>query len=521
MLILDHIDTMANNVNSFFQKILNLFISSDTPENIKRRKLKGIAKSISKTRYNRWYKASGQELCPQMAQFFFSIYSVIGPARPLLASAVSSKVLKTITVESSLSAGQKKMLEHFSEDAIKERARENNGDAKLVAEKIQQELKLFIGEFDSAQIQKTDTLYDQIEAFIHFALFDYYFLLKKFDSGMVENNQHYQPNFQTIRGEYITEDLKDFATVLYQLDMDSNWSDVFKIIKTYKNIQPVHEGQWKKLVNTLNDVRRSGVLGYIIQHVTENIVYQPEITPAVEKVTDAYITNLKNATQDSIKQIVEEQKTSKVTILIGRIFGDKIDSGMKNYTLDSHAVFVKKGLVGFTHAEEMNYLKSFLIEYCKTDIRALCDLFLVRGNWGGFAGTTKEYSESFNAIMQIATKTVEFDEKLSEASDLGVKFRTLLSRMEREKEAGRQASKLLGEVNDTALKIINFSLKHLIVIANNFKNIIADYDKPRRDLIQNWKEIEQHSDRQIREWLVEAYKKVYDFVMLMQLFIKK
>ena len=93
--------------------------------------------------------------------------------------------------------------------------------------------------------------------------------------------------------------------------------------------------------------------------------------------------------------------------------------------------------------------------------------------------------------------------------------------MEREKEAGRQAAKLLNDVNETALKLINISLKHIIVIGNNFKTIIADYDRPRRELIQNWKEIEQHSERPVREWLVEAYKKIYDFIMLMQLFIKK
>lgn len=147
--------------------------------------------------------------------------------------------------------------------------------------------------------------------------------------------------------------------------------------------------------------------------------------------------------------------------------------------------------------------------------------FLVRADWGGHSSITADYSDSFHSIMQLANKTIEFDEKLSDASELGVKFRTLLSRMDREKEAARQAAKLLTEVNDTALKLINLSLKHIVVIGNNFKNIINDYDKPRRDLIQNWKEIEQHSDRPIREWLVEAYKKIYDFVMLSQLFVKK
>jgi len=326
---------------------------------------------------------------------------------------------------------------------------------------------------------------------------------------------------ESIEGAYVAEDLKDFASVFYQLSFDTDWNLIFDIIKTYKNIQPVHAGQWKKLLGVLNDLRRSRALEYIIQHITEDIIYTVETTPFTEKLSDTYISQIKTNTQNVINKLIDEQRSSKVAVLISKIFGEQVISGMKNYTVDANTAFTKRGLSGYIYAEEMSYLKSFLIEYVKTDVRTLCDLFLVRGNWGGFAGTTADFSNSFHAIIQVAAKAVEFDDKLSEVSEMGVKFRTLLSRMEREKEAGRQASKLLNDVNETALKLINISLKHIIVIGNNFKNIIADYDKPRRELIQNWKEIEQHSERPVREWLVEAYKKIYDFIMLMQLFTKK
>ena len=510
---------MADKKESFFQKILGLFMSSDSPEALKRRKLKDIAKIIGKTRYSKWYKPGSQEVLPQAAQFFYSIYKVVGPARPLLAGIASSKVLKNITVENSLSDNQKKLLENLSEESILEQSKHSNAEA--LTEKVKKELKTFIGEFDSNQTQKIDLIYQHLDAFIQFVLFDYYFLLRKFDSNFIENNFNYAPNFQAIRGEYISEDLKDFASVFYQLSFDTDWNLIFDIIKTYKNIQPVHTGQWKKLLGVLNDLRRSRALEYIIQHITEDIIYTVETTPFTEKLSDTYISQIKTNTQNVINKLIDEQRSSKVAVLISKIFGEQVISGMKNYTVDANTAFTKRGLSGYIYAEEMSYLKSFLIEYVKTDVRTLCDLFLVRGNWGGFAGTTADFSNSFHAIIQVAAKAVEFDDKLSEVSEMGVKFRTLLSRMEREKEAGRQASKLLNDVNETALKLINISLKHIIVIGNNFKNIIADYDKPRRELIQNWKEIEQHSERPVREWLVEAYKKIYDFIMLMQLFTKK
>ncbi len=508
-------DKMADKDN-FFSKLLNLFVRVDSPDVIKKRKLKLIAKNIAKTRYSKWYKSGAQELLPQTASFFYNIYKVVGQGRPLLAGALSSKVLKNITVEHFLTDRQKKMQEGLSEEAIKQKA--SKMKAADLSNALKKDLKLFVGEFDSTQTQTIDSTYENIENFIHFVLFDYYFLLKKFNAALPENNFTAAPVFQSVRGEYVVEELKDFVTVLYQLNLEADWKTIFQIIKEYKNINPVHEGQWKKLLSGLNDLKRSRALEYLIQHITGDILYAVEINPNDEKITDIYIENVRNATNTVINKIAEAQKSSKAAVLISRIFGDKINSGMKNYTMENHANFVKKGLPGYIYAEQMNCLKSFLIEYVKTDIRTLCDLFLVRGNWGGFAGTTVEYSDSFHAIMQLASKVVEFDEKLSEVSEMGVKFRTLLSRMDREKEAGRQALKLLNEVNGAALKLIKFSLKYIIVIGSNFKTIIADYDKPRRELIQNWKEIEQHSDKPIREWLVEAYKKIYDFVMLIQVF---
>lgn len=56
---------------TFFQKLLNFFIPVDSPEVIKKKKLKEIAKNIAKTRYGKWYKPGSQELLPQAAQFFF------------------------------------------------------------------------------------------------------------------------------------------------------------------------------------------------------------------------------------------------------------------------------------------------------------------------------------------------------------------------------------------------------------------------------------------------------------------
>ena len=503
---------------SLWQRFLNLLFSTDAnPEAVTKKKLKEIAKSLNKTRYGKWYKASGMEIKPAMADFFYGVYKVIGPSKAVLMNANSSKVLKAITVEHFLDDAPLKIVKGMSDESIEERSK--NTDVDTLVSQVKKELATFTDEFNSGGVQKADLIYEHMDAFINFVLFDFYFFLKKFDPSIVENNFNYTPRFQLVRGEYVLDALKDFATVLYALPQEVDWAVVFKVLEKYKNVKLVNEAQWKKIFSTLQDIKRTRVMELLICHISSNPFYRVKVEPFTEKITDSYLANVKKVTNVALDKLIQKQKSGQVAVLVKKIFGDAVISGMKNYTVVSNEVFKKRGVNGFVHAEALNYLKAFLIDYVKTDIRELSDLLLVRGNWGT-QSVTQDYSNSYHAVMQLATKVVEFDEQFKPGSDLSVKFRTLLSRMEREKEAARQLQNLLDSVNETAFKIIAMTVKHTSVIANNFKNVLEDYDKTTNNLIHNWKEIEKYADRDIKPWLIEAYKKIYDFIILMKIMAK-
>lgn len=511
-------DSMAQKKESFLTHIVQLFFPRDDAEAVKKRHLKALAKEISKNKFSKWYKPSSEEFQPQLARFFFELYKVVGPARALLASAASSKVLKAITVEQNLSKHQHQMREKLTPEAIKERAEKT--PPKDLSAQVKKELLAFMNEFDGKKVEEIDLLYQQLNEFIHFVLFDYYFFLKKFDPALPEDKFSYTPNFAVVNGDYLKDELKDFITVLYGLSLETNWEKIFAIITAYKNVQPVNAAQWKKQLSVINDVRRSGILEKMVRHLTKNPTYAIESSPFTEKVTDDYLKQIENSIDSTLKEILTAQKNSQVAVLAQRVFGNDVPSGTKYYHPRSNAAFEKRGVDGYIYADAMNYLKSFLVDYFKSDIRALSDLILVRGQWTQQV-LSAEYSESYHNLMHISTKILEFDEKLSEVSEMGVKFRTLLSRMEREKEAGKHVQKHLHDVNEAAMKLLKVAIKNIMTLGNAVKNCIADYDKPHRELLQNWKEIEQHSDRPVREWMNAVYTKIYNFIVLEQVVLKK
>ncbi len=87
-------------------------------------------------------------------------------------------------------------------------------------------------------------------------------------------------------------------------------------------------------------------------------------------------------------------------------------------------VFSKKMLGGFTHVVPLNYLKAFLLDYFKKDIREVVDILLIRGKWSTNL-TSQQLSEAFHNLMTAADELVKFAESLSEEGQRGISLRNL------------------------------------------------------------------------------------------------
>ncbi len=507
---------MALEIDSIFQRVFGMFFSSSDPEVEKKRQLKLIAKELTKSKY-KWYRPSSEEALPGMGKFFYEIYKVIGSAQVILANANSSLVLKNLLVELSLSNRQIELKERLSEEAIKERAK--TVSIKELTIQVKDEVAAFMSEFDTEKVKSIDLLYSQLEMMVNFVTFDFFFLLKKFDSNIPERTFSYNPKYETIRGEYVIEDLKDFAAVAYALPLEADWPKIFSFVKAYREVEPVAIGQWNKLMNALAEIRRTGILERIIRHLGADPTYIVTYEQISARIVDNYLMKMKTQTEMFVQQIQQENRTSKASELLKQIFGTDSIVRLKNYAERANPPFEKKMLGGYLYVEELNYMKAFLIDYFKRDIRALTDLFLVRGKWAIPAMSTG-YSGSFHALLEISDAITEFDDALAEDGELGSKLRTMLTRADRDKEVVKQLRTQLKDVNDRALRYLTDGTQHLIIIARSLKSILEDFEKAPHGLISNWKELELNADRPIKEWVVDVYKQIFSFVSLMQLYLK-
>ena len=83
------------------KKLADLFTGSFDPQKEKKRMLKSVSRTLRKSGA-RYYNIKTGRVEPGLAKLMYEFYSALAPAQKILQHAKSSKVLKTIVIESVL-----------------------------------------------------------------------------------------------------------------------------------------------------------------------------------------------------------------------------------------------------------------------------------------------------------------------------------------------------------------------------------------------------------------------------------
>jgi hypothetical protein len=379
----------------------------------------------------------------------------------------------------------------------------------------------FFGSFDSKKVKEINGLYNQLLLLLQFVQYDYYMVLKKFDSSLMEGDQAAKPKFEPISAEYIMDDLKDFLEVAMPLDTTADWDKVLDVLQLYRGVEVISRPALKKVMQAIKEMQESELFPMIIQHVEKDPYWKPMVRIPNEKIVEAHLNALKTSTEGTMQKILTERKNLKVDQLCRQVFGTTSIVRAKHYTEQANSMYAKRMLAGYTYAAAFNYLKAFLLDYFKKDIREVVrDLLLVRGKWSSNI-TSQQLSDGFHQVMEAAEKAVQFDESLAEDGERGAKLKKALGRVvERDKNSITLVREGLKQVNTEAQVMINEAATGLITIAKHLKALLEDHKKTNPELLLNWKEIEAADEEDIEQRMVAIYKRIHAFVQLMQIHVR-
>lgn len=499
---------------NFFSNLFASLFNSNDPEAFKKKQLKAIAKDLSKSKF-RFYKASSKEVDPSLAKFIYEVYKAVSPAQLIFENA-NPNALKSMVITSFMTEAQIAETECFTEAYITDMA--HRMSVKEVKEQITEKFDAFKKEFDDAKLGRIDMLYTKFMLFKNFVQFDFYFFLKKFDSTLKERNFNAPPKFQAINGTYVLEDLKNFIEIAWGLPFDQDWDDMFKFLKQTRGAEVVAPGLWKKILNRIKAIKDQNIFEMLIQLFSEDPRYKSEYKTEEFFIADDYINSLKKQWEDVIYNLEKKQTAGKVESLASQIFGTSQVHKLTNYNETSGNIYERKGLGAFLYTDSLAYTKAFLLDYTKKEVRELSDILLVRGDWAN-TQMAKPMSEAYHDLLEVSSKISELDNRLSEQMDLGSKLKTYLPRADRDKEARNIIQIALRDANNAAAEIIMQTTKDYITYAKNLKMLLEDFVKyPKSEIILNWRDIDHFAEGQLKKMSIDAYKKIYAFVQLMQNF---
>jgi len=506
----------ATDTQSFFQRLSSLFSGVGDKEKEKKKLLKEIARSVKKSK-PRYYSPKNYSVDPHLARFFFECYKIFGPAQTILSHADSSKALKNIIIEETFTPEQKALKEKLSEKAI--RAIADQPDFNMLLQSIKIDIKAFFANFDISRTNQINSDYQNLSVLLDLVNFDYFFLLKKFDAGLPEAAFSYNPRFEAINGSYIIDELKDFLEILPAVDHQGKWDPILDILRIYRGVEVISRESLRKLMQHIGQVRKSKIFKKIAQLIDENPFLKVKRRIYKEKIVEAYLSSLKIQTEMTIQKISRERKTSEIDNLAKKIFGTASVSRLSNYSETANLLFSKKMLGGYTYITPLNYLKAFLLDYVKKDVRQLTDILLIPAKWTSNL-PSQQLSEAFHLLLALSDELMIFDSQLSEDEENGRKIKSLMYKSERDKKATTLLRKIAKEINDQARALIIRSAQQCITLGKVLKMIMDDYGKQHPELIMNWKEVQSRSDKNIKEMILTVYKQLYYFVQLMKLFVK-
>ena len=127
-------------------------------------------------------------------------------------------------------------------------------------------------------------------------------------------------------------------------------------------------------------------------------------------------------------------------------------------------------------------------------------------------------SDAFHKLIDLSAEIIKLDDSCNESVDLGLKMKTHLPRADRDKESKGIIISTLNIINTQAAKIILDATKILVTYDRNLKMILEDCVKQHPTLIINWKDIDHFAEGQLKQMSIDAYKKIFTFVALMQNF---
>jgi len=494
-------------------KVFHLF-SNDGLVDEKQNMLKGIGKELSQSKYAKFFRVRSEEVDPSFSSFLFSVYKIIYPIKEFYKDEKRLAKLKALVVESCIDKNIQETVRQLDTAALDEKAKTMTAE-NIIAE-IQSNMEKLVYQFDQDKIYTVNRRYELAGALGQFVRYNFFGFFKKFDTHFADGSFIIEPKFPAIKAILIVDQIGEFLTVTQPLKPEEDWTSLLNLLKVCEGKELVNAAQFSSMIKTIREIHTSKILELMIQYTLRNPVWQWKQSFIRETVGNDWLDAKKAEAFGYIAKINNAKKNSQIKALLSQIFESSDLVRLENYTVQNSEVYRRKRVEYFQYAEGLNYLKAFIDDYVVKEIKEVCDILLIRGQWTN-NNMSKEMSEAMHQLEGSVEGITVLDDVMGEDGADGSRLRAAMLRVDRDQTQARYINVIVNKNNSQALDIINEAVQCLIIIGKHLKNLIEDIQKKHPELLINWRELNMASKDPLPNRMVADFKKINYFVQLMHL----
>jgi len=490
------------------------FFSGDGLTDEKQNMLKQIAKELSQNKFAKFFKIRSEEADTFFSSFLFSVYKTIYPIKEFFKDDKKTTMLKSAIVESCIDASVQETIKRLDPAALDAKAKTMTGEQLIAA--IQADVDTLVSQFDYNHITAVNHRYELASALNHLIRYNFLGFFKKFDPHFVDGSFIIEPKFPAIKTILIIDQIGEFLSVTQPLMPEDDWISLINLLKTIEGREVVNPEQFITMIKMLREVHTSRIMELMVQYTLRNPVWQWKHTTYHETIGEAWLDSKKAEAYGYIARINNAKKNSQISALTKLIFESADLVRLENYTVQHGEPYRKRNLENFLYAEGINYLNAFLDDFIDKEIKELCDILLIRGQWTNNT-MAREMSEALHDLVEKTQEINDLDTVMSEDGSDGSRLRAAMLRIDRDPTQARYINAIVSKNNGEALEIINEAAQALIIIGKHLKNLIEDLQKKHPELLVNWRELNLASKEPITQRMIGDFKRINYFVQLMHL----
>ncbi|MDR0301582.1 MAG: DUF5312 family protein [Treponema sp.] len=490
------------------------FFSGDGMSDEKQKMLKQIAKELSHCKYAKFFRLRTEEADPSFFSFLFSMYRLTYPIKKFFLDNKKVNLLKHFIIESCFDINIKETIDRLDYAALDDKAKTMPGEQLI--DEIQTDINTLLTQFDQNKIYTANRRYEMAATLAQFVTYNFYGFFKKFDPHFSDGSFLVEPRFPAAKLILIINEMETFLTVTQPLKPEDDWAGLLNIMRMCEGQELVNIEQFITMITMIREIHSTKVVELMVQYTLRNPVWQWKHVAFHESIGEEWLEEKKAEANSYVQRLNDEKKTGQINALTKQIFEATDLVRLENYTVQFSEQYRKRNLEFYAYAEGLNYLKAFLDDYVTKEIKELCDILIIRGQWTNSA-LSREMSEALHGLLEITEPILTMDEALSEDGSDGSRLRTSMLRVDRDPTQGRYVNSIVSKNNDIALDIINHAAQDLIIIGKHMKSLIEDVQKKHPELLINWRELTMVSKDPLPQRMVNDFKRINYFIQLMHL----